>query len=119
MTTNRRFGASTLLDLAIESFRNDIAPALPPDKRYAGAMMASALEIARRDIIVDGEEAEWKLLDTLYDDGEGSLQQLAADIRAGTLDEAKKPGLHKALLDYVTAELKVLNPRFLKARQSD
>lgn len=112
----KRLSADTLIDIAIETLRRDVLADAGPDRRYAGAMITRALEIARREITSDGENAQWALLDTLYDDGEGSLGELARDIRAGTIDAKQHPDLDEKLRGLVIAELKVANPRFLRSR---
>ena len=109
-------GSDTLLALAAATLEADILPTLPHAQRYAGAMVLRALAIARRMQADDGEEARWALLDEAYDDGEGSLAQLARDIRSGEVDEAAVPGLRAKLRRVVTAELKVRNPDQLIAR---
>jgi len=76
----------------------------------------NALEVARRGLADEAEAAAWTLLDSLYDEGEGSLRQLALDIRAGTLAEGKQAGLAAALRTLLIAELRVANPRFLASR---
>lgn len=114
--TARRIDADALLDLATEMLRAEVMPALPPERRYAGAMIANALEIARRALAEEVEAAEWALLDDLYEEGEGSTMQLARDIRAGTLPEGKARGLAAALRTLLIAELRVRNARFLASR---
>lgn len=114
--TARRIGADALLDLATEMLRADLLPALPPEQRYAGAMIANALEIARRSLAEEIEAAEWALLDGLYEEGEGSMVDLARDIRAGTLAEGKTRNLAEDLRTLLIAELRVKNPRFLASR---
>jgi hypothetical protein len=114
--TARRIDADALLDLATEMLRAEVLPALGPEHRYAGAMIANALDIARRDLAEEVEAAEWTLLDGLYEEGEGSTAQLARDIRAGTLPEGKARGLAAALRMLLIAELRVKNPRFLASR---
>lgn len=115
--TARRIDADALLDLATELLRAEVLPALAAEQRYAGAMIANALEIARRDLAEEVEAAEWALLDSLYEEGEGSTAQLARDIRAGTLPEGNKArGLADALRTLLIAELRVRNPRFLASR---
>lgn len=114
--TTRRIDPDALLDLATETLRSSVLPALPPEQRYAGAMIANALEIARRGLPGEAEAAEWALLDSLYDDGEGSMAQLASDIRAGSLAEGKMAGLAQELRSLLIAELRVTNPRFLASR---
>ena len=112
----KRINAETLIELAIETLRNELAASLPAGKRYTAAMVANALEIARREILIDGEGVQWKLLDQIYDDGEGSPKELAADIRSGRIDDMSHPDLAERLTGLVVAELEVRNPRFLKAR---
>jgi hypothetical protein len=114
--TTRRIDTDALLDLAIEMLRAEVLPALGTEHRYAGAMIANALEIARRDLAEEVEAAEWSLLDGLYEEGEGSTVQLARDIRAGTLPKGKDRGLADALRTLLIAELRVRNPRFLASR---
>jgi hypothetical protein len=114
--TTRRVDPDALLDLAIETLRGDVLDALPSEQRYAGAMIANALEIARRGLPGEVEAAEWVLLDDLYDDGEGSIAQLARDIRAGSLPQGKMTGLAQSLRSLLIAELRVTNPKFLAAR---
>lgn len=112
----KKLNAETLIALATETLKAEIAPDLPADKRYAAAMIANALDIARREITTTDEAPQWALLDTVYDDGEGSLQQLALDIRTGKVSEATHPGLGAKLRNLLIAELKVKNPRFLRSR---
>lgn len=112
----KRLSAETLIAVALESLKAEIATALPPDKRYTLAMVQSALEIARRELLVDGESAEWKLLDEIYDDGEGSPGKLAADIRRGAVSETTHKGLPAKLRALLIDELKIKNPRFLASR---
>ena len=109
-------GPETLLALAAAALEADILPALPPAQRYAGAIVLRALAIVRRGLTDEGEEARFALLDQAYDDGEGSLEQLARDIRSGEVDEADVPDLRSKLRRIVTAELKVRNPAFLASR---
>jgi hypothetical protein len=116
--TGKRIAADTLIELAIDTLRRELQPSVPADKRYTAAMVANALEIARREILTDAESAQWDLLDAIYDDGEGTLQQLAADIRSGKVSTDTHPDLPAKLRALVVAELTVRNPRFLKSRGS-
>jgi len=111
----KRIAAESLIELAARALRDELAPSLPRDKRYLAAMAASALDIARREILTDGEGAHWALLDALYDDGEGSLRQLAGDIRSGKFSDKSHPDLAARLRKLLVAELEVRNPRHLKA----
>jgi hypothetical protein len=110
----KRIAAETLIDIAAKTVRDELAPGLTPDKRYIAAMVAKALDIARREILTDGESTQWAMLDKLYDDGEGSLKQLAADIRAGKISEKSHPTLATDLRKLLVGELAVRNPQFLK-----
>ena len=112
----KRIGADTLLELALATLREELSPALPPDKRYAAAMVANAIEIARREIGTDIEAPLWGLLDAVYEEGEGTARKLATDIRSGAVSETKNPGLGKRLLTVLEAELAISNPRFLQRR---
>ncbi len=115
--SEKRIGADALIGLAIDTLRAELAESLPPEKRYAAAMIANALEIARREIADEGREAAtWALLDKAYEEGEGSLAALARDIRDGEIDDDAVPGLRRLLEGLLVAELRVANPRFLVSR---
>ena len=112
----RRLSADTLIDIALVTLKRDILADASPEKRFAGAMIVSALETARREISSDGDTAQWDLLDKLYDDGVGTLEQLARDIRAGNIDETEIPDLAQQLRRLVIDQLRIANPRFLQSR---
>jgi len=112
----KRLGAEALLDLAADAFRTEIAPALPGDKRYLAAMIANALDISRRDMAAEEEAIAFELLDRFYEDGDGTLAQLAQDIRAGSISEATHTDLRARLKAHLARELAVRNPRFVAAR---
>jgi Domain of unknown function (DUF6285) len=112
----KKLTAETLIALAAETLKAEIVPGLSPEKRYAAAMIANALDIARREITTADEGPLWAILDTAYDDGDGTPAQLSADIRAGKITEATHPGLAAKLRNVLIAELKVRNPRFLRSR---
>lgn len=115
--SGRKLGADALLDLVAEMLRQDIAPVLPAEKRYAAAMMGNAIDIAQREITGDTETADFALLDAVYEDGDGTMQQLARDIRAGEVGHVETTKLHRLLEAQLIAELSVRNPRLLKARK--
>ena len=112
----KRISAESLIELAAETLRSEIAPTLPAEKRYLAAMIGNALEIARREIITDGETAAWTLLDTLYPDGDGTAARLAADIRHGKFSDRTHADLRKNLRAILVSELKIRNPKFLSTR---
>jgi hypothetical protein len=113
----KRISADSLIELALATLRTELMPNLPAEKRYEAAMVANALEIARREYKVESDTPLWPLLDELYDDGDGSPKQLAFDIRKGTFSEAENHGLGDKLLAMVRNELEVRNPRFLAGRK--
>ena len=115
--TKQRLDAAVLLDMALAAYRAEILPTLAPDRRYLGAMIANALEIARRELDGEPEAAEWALLDPIYGEGEGSMARLAEDLRAGRISEVTHPDLRARLKTYLVADLKVRNPRFLNSRR--
>ncbi len=110
----KRISADTLLEVALATLREEIAPGLPADKRYTMAMAANAIEIARRELKADTEAPMWALLDDIYEPGEGSPKQLAAEIRSGVVGDAKVPRLAERLLAVLDAELAIANPRFVR-----
>ena len=109
-------GPEALIAHAIATLEADIMPALPPAQRYAGAMVARALAIALRGMTEGSEVARFALLDEAYDDGEGTLAQLARDLRSGDVGETRVDGLAGRLQRLVTEELAVRNPAFLASR---
>lgn len=115
--SEKRIDAAALIGLSIDTLRAELQEALPPEKRYAAAMIANALEIARREFADEAREAAtWALLDKAYEEGEGSLAALARDIRSGEIDDDAVAGLRALLRNLLIAELKVANPRFLASR---
>ena len=112
----KKLNAETLIALAAETLKSEIVPGLSPGQRYAAAMIAHALDVARREITTTDDAALWAILDEVYDDGEGNARRLADDIRAGTISETTNPGLGQKLRATLIAELKVRNPRFLRQR---
>lgn len=103
--------AAALLDVSLATYREEIQPDLPSDKSYMAAMVANAIGIAQRRLSAD-DPAE-TLLSAL--DVE-TLGNLARDIRSGAINDETHEALAEKLLDYLTAELQITNPRFLKRR---
>lgn len=112
----RRIAAETLVQVAVDTLRSEIVPTAAPDQRYTLAMIANALEIARRDILTDGDSALWDLLDTVYPDGDGTIEQLASDIRNEVVSDQAPPDLRPQLKAMLIGELRIKNPRFLRSR---
>lgn len=111
---------AALVALALETYRAEIVPALPPDQRYIGAMIANALEIALRSMGSDAEAlavVENAVLSSLGTGPAPDAAQLVQDIRS---DRTGMPDgdLRQSLLNLVEHELAVRNPRYLKARKA-
>ena len=103
--------SEALLDIALVSYKEEIQPGLPSEKRYTAAMIANALGMAQRRL--ESEDPGKALLTEL---GGETLHDIARDIRAGAISDETHGGLADTLLDYLTAELHITNPRFLKRR---
>ena len=114
----RRIHAPTLIELSIETLKNDIQSqnSLDGGQRYALAMASNALSIARAEIISEPDAAQWQILDHIYDDGEGSMKQLAKDVRGKAVRDGSPPDLRKRLETLLVAGLEVRNPVALKRR---
>jgi hypothetical protein len=104
--------AKALLEIALSTYRDDLLPALPSDKRYTGAMVANALGIAERRL-QQPDPADALLAKTEQD----TLSNLASAIRSGKVSDTSSGDLARTLLDYVSGELEITNPRFLKRRR--
>ena len=116
----RRIHAPTLVELSIDTLQKETQTqkSLGGSQRYALAMAINALNIARMEMLGEPDAAQWHLLDQIYTDGEGSMKQLASDIRAKTNDETH-PDLRRQLETLLVAELEVRNPVALKRRAAE
>lgn len=104
--------ATALLDIALETYAQEIIPTLPKDKRYAGAMVANAFGIAQRRLShTDPGKA---LVEAL---GAESLESLAKSIRSGTVSNISHSKLANSLMTYLDAEVAITNPKFLARRK--
>jgi Domain of unknown function (DUF6285) len=113
---NKVYAPESLIALAAAVLRDDVLADFAPEKRQRCLDVTKLLEIAGRQVADAGDESLWKLLDRVYDDGEGSAAQLGRDIRAGAVNDTETQGLRDALKRIVIAELKVRNPAFLASR---
>ena len=105
--------AGALVTIALDTYAEEIAPELPSSKRYAGAMVASALGIAQRQL--NHPDPGDALVASL---GATSLAALAQNLRSGEMSDASRPDLADELLNYLEAELAITNPNFLERRKS-
>ena len=110
--TTAKDKARALLDIALKTYRDEVQPAFPAERRYTGAMIANALGIAERQL--EHADPGAALAEAL---GSDSPADLAAAIRSGDISDASHPDLLKTLLTHVRAELAISNPRFLARRE--
>jgi pantoate kinase len=103
--------ATDLLDIAVTTYLEEIAPALPKEKRYVGAMVANALGAAHRRLTHGDPDAA--LVETL---GTDDMKSLAKSIRAGETSDQTHEGISQALMAYLEAQLTITNPKFLQRR---
>ncbi len=103
----------SLVDVATDTFVEEIMPALPDEKRYTAAMVANALSIARRRLSQD--DPALSLLNAFAAD---DLDALAAAFRAGNVGGEPEPKIREKLLSYLEAELAITNPSFLERRKA-
>lgn len=113
--------AEDLLTIARQTLLDDVARTLSGETRYQALMIASAMDIARRQIEA-GDAAlndEARALTDLLG-SEGALKELnarlAADIRAGAFDSAddRQAAMLKILTDATLAKVRESNPRYLE-----
>jgi Domain of unknown function (DUF6285) len=114
----RRIHAPTLIELSIDTLKNEFQKqsSLSGSQRYSLAMVINALRTARAEIISEPDAAQWQLLDYIYDDGEGSVKQLARDIRSKAVSDETHHDLRHRLETLLVAELETRNPKALKQR---
>jgi hypothetical protein len=95
--------ARDLLDIARRTFVDSLLPALPPDRRYEGLMLANALAIALRELEAPPQA-----------DAEQD-RRLAAEIRAGRYDAAgpEREAVARQLRQRATARVAASNPKAL------
>ncbi len=104
--------AGALLTITLDTYVEEITPALPSGQRYTGAMVASALGIAQRRLsIPDPGDALVK------SPGATSLEALSQALRSGEMSDASHPYLADELLKYLEVELAITNPKFLERRK--
>lgn len=107
--------ARALIDIALETFQQEILTDLPPEKRYAGAMTANALAIASRRLT--GQNPARDLLAYVGSRSGTDVETLAKAIRNGSISDASHPELLPRLMEMLEAELRQTNPRFLASRK--
>lgn len=104
-----------LIDIALETFQQEILTDLPPEKRYAGAMTANALAIASRRLT--GQNPARDLLAYVGGGPGTDAETVAKAIRNGSVSDASHPDLLPRLMEMLEAELHQTNPRFLASRK--
>lgn len=123
--------AKGLLNIALETFRYDLLPHIPPAQRYTALMIANALSIAERELngLDEAGHAMLAALAPLYgEDADGSLSRvdlrkrveglqhrLCIEIAAGDFDREGQGVLMECLEEIVRARLGISNPKALKS----
>ena len=120
-----------LLETARNVLREEILPALPPERKHAALMIANAMAIAMRQLThgEDGERRELRSLETLLGHagrdelaGKAELRrqlterdrEFARAIRAGRADAgAWRDAARQHLLDAIRAKVMESNPKYL------
>lgn len=122
---NRPYG-NELLAIAAKTFRDELLPALPEDKKYLAMMLLNALAVAERQLGSgdNAQQAEVAALEALLElptDADASLnarlaalnRMLAQRIRKGALDDDRAG---QQLLWAITLQkVRESSPRYLKA----
>ncbi len=120
-----------LLETARNVLREEILPALPPERRHAALMVANAMAIAMRQLTYgeDGERRELRSLETLLslvgrDEPAGKAdlrrqlaerdREFAHEIRAGRADAgAWREAARQHLMETIRAKVRESNPKYL------
>lgn len=103
-TPEDRPDAAELLAIIRQVFARDLQPALPPDLRVTGLMVANALGIAEREL-------------RLPRPGIIDARPLVHALRAGRHDGDRD--LHNILFDDALTRVAATNPRYLVPRSLD
>jgi hypothetical protein len=110
---------ASLLEVAREVLRTDLAPALEPDGRYKAAMVANVLAIAARALRTGPlhAAAELDALRRLLPGAERDRldplrRRVVAEIRAGRFDGPDERVLRACLRARVEARLAISNPEY-------
>lgn len=111
--------AHNVLATALDLFRAEILPDLPPEKRYAALMIANALASVQREFGAPTPSLPAAAL-ALYQDVvpltiEGFTERLAADIEAGSFDAPgqRRDAAFEAVKALNAARLVITNPKRL------
>lgn len=111
--------ALNLLATALTALREDVLPALAPDKRYAALMVVNAVAMAEREF--SAPRPDLSAAATLYHDvapltSEQFEARLAADIEAGAFDKAgaRRDAAFEAVKAINAARLAITNPKRLR-----
>lgn len=99
-----------LLETARDLLRDELLPALPPDKRHAALMVANAMAIAARELERCRDPAHIAAR-------EAHDRRRCHRIRAGGADHgAAAAQLHAGLLAETRARVELSNPKYLAER---
>jgi hypothetical protein len=102
--------AAELIAIALASFRAEILPTVPPEKRLAGLMIANALGIAERELTRAQNGTLAAALLALIGGTAETVAGFIADLRRGHWDG--DAAMHRLLLQDAKARLAIANPRY-------
>ncbi len=102
--------AAELIAIALASFRAEILPAVPADKRLAALMIANALGIAERELTGRGNGTLAAELAALIGATAEAIPGFIADLRRGRWDA--DADMYRLLLQDAKARVAIANPRY-------
>jgi hypothetical protein len=102
--------AAELIAIALASFRADILPAVPPEKRLAALLIGNALGIAERELTGRGQGTIAGSVAALIGETAESVAAFVADLRRGRWDA--DADMHRRLLQDAKARVAIANPRY-------
>jgi hypothetical protein len=109
--------ARGLVTIALQTFRDSILPAVPPERRFEALMIANALSIAERELAAGPGPALAAVIGGLIGetgDLEAVTPRLCSAIDAGVFDAPERQAdLRKTLWELTRVRLNVSNPRLL------
>lgn len=115
---NGNEATADLLEVARSTLRDAILPHVAPEARYEAAMVANAVAIAARELVLGprARAEERELLAGFYGTPEATLaelrERLCRDLRGGAVAPAREAELRALLHRFVHARLAISNPGY-------
>jgi hypothetical protein len=102
--------AAELVAIALASFRAEVLPVIPPEKRLAALMIANALGIAERELAGQEKATLAASVAALIGETAEVVPAFVADLRRGRWDA--DADMHRRLLQDAKARVAIANPRY-------